>query len=108
MCKDKWEFFLRENPPLATFQETHRHDNWIEDFSSEAYEQRIDRFRKYLAELKGFKKPTSGEDPLNYDLFKRELALQIEGAKYHPYLLPITQQTGPHVEIGRASCRERV
>ncbi|OLB69193.1 hypothetical protein AUI06_09440 [archaeon 13_2_20CM_2_52_21] len=99
LYEDYWEFVLRENPTLATYLGDHRHDNWIEDFSSEAYEQRIDRFRKYLAELKGFKKPTSGEDPLNYDLFKRELALQIEGAKYHPYLLPITQQTGPHVDL---------
>jgi len=99
LYEDYWEFVLRENPTLATYLGDHRHDNWIEDFSSEVYEQRIDRFRKYLAELKGFKKPTSGEDPLNYDLFKRELALQIEGAKYHPYLLPITQQTGPHVDL---------
>src|SRR5205807_1036083 len=67
--------------------------------SSEAYQQRIDRFRKFLSDLKGFKKPTNEEDRLNYDLFKRELALQIEGAKYQPYLLPITQQTGPHIDL---------
>src|SRR5207249_674142 len=34
-----------------------------------------------------------------YDLFQRELALQIEGAKYEPYLTPISQQTGPHIDL---------
>ncbi len=99
LYEDYWEFFLKENPTFATYLGDHRYDNWLEDVSSEAYEQRIDQFRKFLAELKAFKKPASREDQLNYNLFKRELALQIEGAKYHPYLLPITQQTGPHIDL---------
>src|SRR5437660_9818869 len=94
-----WEFILKESPTFATYLGDHRYDNWLEDVSAEAYEKRVDRFRKYLIALKGFKKPTSGEDRLNYDLFKRELALQIEGANYQPYLLPITQQTGPHIDL---------
>jgi uncharacterized protein (DUF885 family) len=96
---DYWEFILKENPTLATYLGDHRYDNWLEDVSSEAYEKRIDRFRKFLSELKRFKKPTTMEDQLNYDLFKRELALQIEGAKYDPYLLALTQQTGPHIDL---------
>src|SRR2546425_3694465 len=99
LYEDYWEFFLKENPTFATYLGDHRYDNWLEDVSSEAYEQRIHQFRKFLAELKSFKKPASREDQLNYDLFKRELGLQIEGAKYHPYLLPITQQTGPHIDL---------
>src|SRR6266849_9386192 len=99
LYEDYWEFILKENPTFATYLGDHRYDNWLEDVSSEAYERRVDRFRKFLTDLKGFKKPTGGEDRLNYDLFKRELALQIEGAEYHPYLLPITQQTGPHIDL---------
>jgi uncharacterized protein (DUF885 family) len=99
LYEDYWEFILKENPTLATYLGDHRYDNWLEDVSVEAYEGRVERLRKFLAELKGFKKPTNGEDRLNYDLFKRELALQIEGAKYQPYLLPITQQTGPHIDL---------
>src|SRR5437899_6780087 len=75
------------------------YDTLMEEFYSEAQQQRTDRFRKFLSDLKGFKKPTNGEDRLNYDLFKRELALQIEGAKYEPYLLATTQQTGPHIDL---------
>jgi prolyl oligopeptidase len=99
LYEDYWEFVLKENPTFATYLGDHRYDNWLEEVSAEAYEKRVDRFRKYLEELKAFKKPTREEDRLNYDLFKRELSLQIEGAKYHPYLLPITQQTGPHIDL---------
>jgi uncharacterized protein (DUF885 family) len=96
---DYWEFILKGNPTFATYLGDHRYDNWLEDVSAQAYEQRIEQFRKFLAELKGFKKPVSGEDRLNYDLFRRELAFQIEGAEYQPYLLALTQQTGPHIDL---------
>jgi uncharacterized protein (DUF885 family) len=99
LYEDYWELILKENPTLATYLGDHRYDNWLEDVSAEAYEHRIEGFRKLLTDLKGFKRPVSGEDRLNYDLFKRELALQIEGAKYQPYLLAITQQTGPHIDL---------
>ena len=94
-----WEFILKENPTYATYLGDHRYDNWLEDASAEAYEKRVQQLRKFLADLKSLKKPSGGEDRLNHDLFKRELALQIEGANYHPYILPITQQTGPHIDL---------
>src|SRR6266849_11035422 len=99
LCYNYWEFILKENPTYATYLGDHRYDNWLEDVSSEAYEKRVDRIRQFLSELRRFKKPTKREDQLNYDLFKRELALQIEGAKYHPYLLALTQQTGQHIDL---------
>jgi prolyl oligopeptidase len=99
LYQDYWEFILKENPTYATYLGDHRYDNWLEDVSAEAYEQRVVRFRKYLTELRSFNKPSSGEDRLNYDLFKRELELQIEAAQYQPYLLPITQQMGPHIDL---------
>ena len=99
LYEDYWEFILKENPTFATYLGDHRYDNWLEDVSAQAYERRIQQFSKFLATLKGFKKPASGEDRLNYDLFRRELSLQIEGAKYQPYLLPVTQQTGPHIDL---------
>src|SRR5690348_12577948 len=99
LYEDYWEFILKEHPTFATYLGDHRYDNWLDDVSSEAYEKQIEQFRKFHAESREIKKPTNREDQLNYDLFKRELALQIEGAKYHPYLMPITQQTGPHIDL---------
>jgi uncharacterized protein (DUF885 family) len=99
LYEDYWELVLRENPTYATYLGDHRYDDKLEDFSAQAYHKRIDKLREYLARLKSLRKPTSPSDRLNYDLFKRELDLQVDGSKYQPYLLPITQQTGPHIDL---------
>lgn len=99
LYEDYWEYVLRENPTLATYLGDHRYDNRLEDVSAEAYHHRIDEFRRFLEKQNAIGRPESTNDRLNYDLFHRELTLQIERSKYHPYLLPITQQTGPHIDL---------
>ena len=96
---DYWEHTLRENPTWATYLGDHRYDDRLEDASAEAYHLHIDKLRGFLEELRTLKRPRINADRLNYDLFRRELALQIEGAKYDPHLLPITQQSGPHIDL---------
>jgi uncharacterized protein (DUF885 family) len=99
LYQEYWEFILHENPTYATYLGDHRYDDRLEDLSAEAYDRRISQLRKYLEQLKSLGRPTSPSDQLNHDLFKRELRLQIEAAEYYPYLLPITQQTGPHIDL---------
>ena len=94
-----WDYVLRENPTFATYLGDHRYDDRLEDVSAEAYHHRIDEFRRMLEKQRDIGRPVSAKDRLNYDLFARELKLQIESSKYHPYLLPITQQTGPHIDL---------
>ena len=96
---DYWEFGLRENPTGATYLGDHRYDDKLEDVSAEGYFRRVDQLQRYLGELKSLKRPSQGSGQLNFDLFKRELEMRIEGAKYRPYLLPITQQDGPHIDL---------
>lgn len=99
LYEDYWEYVLRENPTLATYLGDHRYDDSLEDVSAEAYHHRIDEFRRMLGKQRDIGRPVRAKDRLNYDLFERELKLQIESSKYHPYLLPITQQTGPHIDL---------
>lgn len=99
LYEDYWEYVLSENPTLATYLGDHRYDDRLEDVSAEAYHHRIDEFRRMLGKQRDIGRPVSAKDRLNYDLFERELKLQIESSKYHPYLLPITQQTGPHIDL---------
>ena len=99
LYEDYWEFILHESPTYATYLGDHRYDDRLDDVSAEAYHQRVDRLREYLKQLKSIRRPVGQADRLNYDLFQRELALQIEGAKYEPYLTPISQQTGPHIDL---------
>ncbi len=99
LYEDYWEFILHESPTYATYLGDHRYDDRLDDVSAEAYHRRIDRLKKYLDQLKSLRRPVGQADRLNYDLFQRELALQIEGANFDPYLTPISQQTGPHIDL---------
>jgi len=99
LFEDYWEFYLHESPTYATYLGDHRYDDRLDDVSAEAYHRRIDRLKKYLDQLKSLRRPVGQADRLNYDLFQRELALQIEGANFDPYLTPISQQTGPHIDL---------
>ncbi len=99
LYEDYWEFILHESPTYATYLGDHRYDDRLDDVSAEAYHRRIDRLKKYLDQLKSLRRPVGQADRLNYDLFQRELALQIEGANLDPYLTPISQQTGPHIDL---------
>jgi len=99
LYEDYWEFILHESPTYATYLGDHRYDNRLDDVSADAYHKRIDRLREYLGQLRSLRRPTGQADRLNYDLFQRELALQIEGANFDPYLTPISQQTGPHIDL---------
>ncbi len=94
-----WEFVLKENPTLATYLGDHRYDDQLGDFSEEAFHRRIDQCRKYLERLETLKKPAATGDQLNYELFQRELKDPIEESQFHPYVLPISQQSGPHVDL---------
>lgn len=94
-----WEFYLKQFPRRATYLGDHRYDDRLEDASAEAFQNRISQYQAYLEQLGSMQVPDSPSDRLNYDLFERRLKLDIEGAKFRPYLTPITQQTGPHIDV---------
>jgi prolyl oligopeptidase len=96
---DYWEFLLKESPLTATYLGDHRYDGELDDASEDAFNRRISKYRKYLDQLRSIGEPSAKADLLNYKLFERELEDLIESAKYRPYLLPMTQQSGLQIDI---------
>jgi uncharacterized protein (DUF885 family) len=99
LYQDYWEFLLRENPRYATYLGEHRYDDKLEDASEAAYNRQISQYQKYLGQLRTFSKPSSSPDRLNYELFDRTLSNSVKESIFKPYLLPINQQNGPHIEV---------
>jgi uncharacterized protein (DUF885 family) len=96
---DYWEFFLGEFPTYATYLGDHRYDDKLEDVSEAHYHSRIQKTREFLDQLHSHKKPSSPADRLNYELFERELSDKLEESKFEPFLQPISQQEGPHIDF---------
>ncbi len=99
LYQDYWEFVLRENPRSATYLGDHRYDAELEDASEEAFQRQASRYREYLGRLQAYPKPNAGTHQLNYELFERKLNDSIEELSFRPYLAPITQQRGPHINV---------
>ena len=93
------EEFMALNPIFATFRGDHRfNDQWApHDFLSDEYAAAMyDLHKRYLAKLLEYDPDTlSGQDRLNYDIFKfdRENAIEREEQGYNDYegLTPVSQ-----------------
>ncbi len=94
-----WNFVLKESPRYATYLGDHRYDAELEDASEEAFQRRSSQYRGYLGRLHAHPRPRVGADRLNYELFERKLNDEIEELRFRPYLMPVTQQQGPHIKV---------
>ncbi len=95
-----WEFVLLENPTWATYLGDHRYDDRLEDASEAGVYRREEAHRDFLERLRGLRTDGgSGTDQLNREIFERDMVEYLEGARFRPYLLPMNQQGGPHIDI---------
>jgi uncharacterized protein (DUF885 family) len=91
-----WEALLAAKPLLATSSGDHRFDDRLGDsLSPRGLADGLALERRALAELLAVAPPAEGSDArLNYDLFKRERELAIEGYVYPEELFPVNPFEG--------------
>lgn len=97
---DYWEFQMRQSPMWATYLGDHRYDSLLPDASLAAVQAEEKALRDFQSRLAAVRKAGGvGHDTLNADLFGREIDDRLEDFGYREYLMPLTQQGGPHIEI---------
>ena len=95
----EWEYDLRESPTRASQLGDRRWNDRWSDMSLAAIKRRHDHDLEVLANLaKIDRTKLSKPEQLNYDLFKKDLELAIEGFKYRWYLVPLNQRGGIQTE----------
>ncbi len=100
--KIAWEYRMHEFPESATYTGyPGQNDRWT-DMSFEAIERRKkDLQDPHRALLSIDREKLNEADKLNYDLFRRELELDIEGAKFPGEYLAVTQKGGPQQDLAQ-------
>ncbi len=99
--------YYEERLPLFPLEATAIADNRYNDQLpcdiSDSYREKIKSFyRKYLDEISKIKREElKGEDVLSYDVFKREMEMQIEGLNFHDNLMPLNQFWGMHLTFAQ-------
>lgn len=91
----EWEYALRESPTRASQLGDRRWNDRWSDVTLAAIGRRHDHDLEVLADLtKIDRTKLSKPEQLNYDLFKKDVELAIEGFKYRWYLVPLNQRGG--------------
>lgn len=96
----EWTWGLQEFPTGATYLgEPGYNDRWP-DLSASAHERRRQHAHDVLARLKAIDRARlPKDDRLNYDLFRRDVELDIAGERFPNELMPINQMGGIHQDV---------
>ena len=91
----EWNYDMEHSPVRASFMGDRRWNDRWGDQSLDAIRKRQEHNKEALERLKKIDRAQlSPADQLNYDLFKKDLEEEIEGAKFQGYLMPINQMGG--------------
>lgn len=95
LLDDAWEWQLRESPVFASRLGDRRYNDKWTDMSIEAIERRQREQREFLERLLAIEPANLDEtDRLNYELFRRDLQNDIDGARFRTYLMPVSHRGG--------------
>ncbi|HVF43156.1 MAG TPA: DUF885 domain-containing protein [Pyrinomonadaceae bacterium] len=95
LLEDEWEWTMRENPTFASTLGDRRYNDRLDDASLEAIERRQRHRLETQKRLRAIDRAKLSEaDRLNYDLFAKDLAADIEQHRFKLYLLPVNQRGG--------------
>src|SRR6266513_5927889 len=86
----EWDYWMEQYPTWASSLGDRRWNDRWEDLSLEAIEKDHQHRTRVPARLKAIdRRRLSPPDQLNYDLFRKDYAMAIEGDPYHWYLAPL-------------------
>ena len=100
LLSDQWEYKLRTSPLFASFLGDKRWNDKLDDFSQEAIDKDLQEAQQFLTRFQAV--DTSGfpeQEALNQVLIVRDLKMQLEGAQFKPWEMPVDQENGIQLEL---------
>jgi len=99
LLDDQWEYTMRTNPEYASILGDKRYNDKLSDASYEAVLKDLDETKKYLAKFEAI--DTTGfpeQEALNKELMVRGLQMQLDGARFKTWEMPVSQFNGIHID----------
>jgi len=98
LLTEQWDYTMRTQPIFATVVGDKRWNDQLGDFSEEAVEKDLQEARKFRARFEAI--DTTGfpdQEVLNKELMVRDLGMQLEGARFKSWEMPVSQMDGIHI-----------
>ena len=99
LLHDQWEYTMRTSPIYASILGDKRYNDKVDDFSQAAIDDNLEQTRRYLGLFEAI--DTTGfpeQEALNKQLMVRDLKMGLEGARFKPWEMPVSQENGIHID----------
>src|ERR1700734_1758366 len=100
LLAERWEYTLRTSPIFASILGDKRWNDKLDDFSQKAIDDDLEQSKKFLdrfeaIDVTGFPE----QEVLNKTLMVRDLRMGLEGARFKPWEMPVSQFGGVHIDL---------
>jgi uncharacterized protein (DUF885 family) len=100
LLNEQWEYTMRHNPLYASVLGDKRYNDQVDDFSQQAIDANLEQERRFVTRFEAI--DTTGfpaQEVLNKRLIIRDLRLDLEGARFKPWEMPVDQMNGVHTNL---------
>jgi uncharacterized protein (DUF885 family) len=99
LLHEQWEYTMRTSPIYASILGDKRYNDKLDDFSQAAIDDNLVQTRRFLERFDAI--DTTGfpeQEVLNKALMVRDLKMGLEGARFKPWEMPVSQESGIHID----------
>jgi uncharacterized protein (DUF885 family) len=99
LLHEQWEYVMSKNPIYASILGDKRYNDKLDDFSQQAIDDNLAQIRRFVDRFEAI--DTTGfpeQEALNKALMVRDLKMDLEGARFKPWEMPVTQEGGIHID----------
>ncbi len=100
LLAEQWDYRLRTSPLFASFLGDKRWNAELDDFSQSAIDKDLVETQKFLVRFEAI--DTTGfpkQEILNKRLMVRDLKMELDGARFKTWEMPVSQQNGVHIDL---------
>jgi uncharacterized protein (DUF885 family) len=100
LLHEQWEYTMRRSPIYASILGDKRYNDKLDDFSQQAIDDNLEQTRRFLDRFEAI--DTAGfpeQDVLNKELMVRDLRMDLEGARFKSWEMPVNQFSGIHIDM---------
>ena len=100
LLEEDWEFRMQANPLYATYTGDNRYNDRLPSMTEENFEGWLAAKTGFLKRLRTINRDKLDHaDRLNYNIFRRLLAIEINELKFRFYRMPISKTGGFHIDF---------
>ena len=100
LLAERWEYTLRTSPIFASILGDKRWNDKLDDFSQKAIDDDLEQTRRDLVRFEAVDATGFPEqEALNKSLMVRDLKIQLDGARFKAWEMPVSQFGGVHIDL---------